>query len=112
MLAQSNNSLPNIRRNSGDFVDVVDEIARLSCTCVCFRSLLLNELTGQCIWNIQGAGLIGGKNRAGSASCMSAKADPQERTPSRLRVDPEQTQNGPRADSEGTPSGPKADANF
>ena len=81
MFAQSNNSLPNIRRNSGDFVDVVDEIARLSCTCVCFRSLLLNELTGQCIWNKQGAGLIGGKNRAGSASCMSAQSGPARADP-------------------------------
>ena len=40
MFTQNNNSLPNIRRNSGDFVDVLHEIAWLSCTCLCFQSLL------------------------------------------------------------------------
>ena len=92
MFAQNNNSLPNIRRNSGDFVDVLHEIAWLSCTCLCFRSLLQNELAGQCIWNIQGAGLVGGNNRAGSASRMSAQSGPL-------------TKSGPLADSERTPSG-------
>ena len=100
MFAQNNNSLPNTKRNSGDFVDVLLEIAWLSCKC--FRSLLQNELAGQCIWNIQGARLVGDNNRAGSASRMSAQSRPPragaERTPSgpkflksRLKADPRQT---------------------
>ena len=76
-VTKSNNSLLNIRQNSGDFVDLS-----------CFRSLIHNDLAGQCICNIQGAGLVGGNNRAGSTSCMSA-------------------QSGPRANSQQIPSGPK-----
>ena len=42
-------------------------------------------------WNIQGAGLVCGNNRVGSASRMSAKSEP------------------PKADAEWTPSGVRAD---
>ena len=93
MFTQNNNSLPNIRRNSVDFVDVLHKIAWLSCTCVCFRSLLL---AWQCVWNEQGAGLVGGNNREGSASRMSAQSGPL-------------TKSGPLADSERTQSGLLAD---
>ena len=62
-------------------------------------------MAGQCIWNIQGAGLVGGNNRAGSSSRMSAQSGPS-------RAGAERTSSGPKADSERTPSGPKADANF
>ena len=46
---------------------------------VCMLPIATNELAGQCVWNIQGVGLVGGNNRAGSASRMSAKADPSPR---------------------------------
>ena len=111
MFAQNNNSLPNTRRNSGDFVDVLHEISWLSYMCVCFWSLLHNELEGRCIWNIQGAGLVGSYNISGSASCMSAQSrSPRaeaERTPSKFRADPKRTQSGPKADANFWKADPK-----
>ena len=107
MFAQSNNSLPNKWRNSGDFGDVLHEIAWLSCTCVCFRSLLHNGLARQCIWNIQEAGLVGGNDRAGSASRMSAQIGPPKRG---RRADPERVKSKPLSDPKRTQSFQKADS--
>ena len=103
--AQVNNSLPNIRRNFCDFVDVLHEIVWLSRTCVCFRSLLNNgtffRLLLDSVFGIyKGRGLKGGNNRAGSPSRMSAQSNPQELTLSRPRADPERSPSGPKADAE------------
>ena len=104
-IAQVNNSMPTIRRNSCDFVDVLHEIAWLSRTCVCFLSLLSNGTFFDYCWTVyleytRGGGLQAVSTERGPLHAWVGKATPKswrladtERTPSEPLVDPKLMQN-------------------